>query len=186
MQANADLKRWDLWLGRLYNLRRDKQGSHERPHKPVLLLSIINLMDRGFVRENAVALSEELVETFRRYFIVVKRHNDRPTIENPFYFLSGDGFWQVIPRDGNEPLYREGYASQAPSLAEFRRRMTVGRFDEELWRMIKDPVSRSQLREALIARYFPEDRGNCWHYPSTTLQRRHRSSCVRICRRGVI
>jgi hypothetical protein len=34
--------RWDNWLDRLYNLRRDKSGSHERPHKPVLLLSIID------------------------------------------------------------------------------------------------------------------------------------------------
>ena len=38
---------WEHWLERVYNLRRDKQGSHERPHKPVLLLSIIDLLDRG-------------------------------------------------------------------------------------------------------------------------------------------
>ena len=38
---------WGDWLERLYNLRRDKRGSHERPHKPVLLLSIIDLLDRG-------------------------------------------------------------------------------------------------------------------------------------------
>jgi predicted restriction endonuclease len=30
----------DRWLERLYNLRRDKRGSHERPHKPVLLLLV--------------------------------------------------------------------------------------------------------------------------------------------------
>jgi hypothetical protein len=29
-------KTWQQWLERLYNLRRDKRGSHERPHKPVL------------------------------------------------------------------------------------------------------------------------------------------------------
>jgi hypothetical protein len=32
-------KTWRQWLERLYNLRRDKSGSHERPHKPVLLLA---------------------------------------------------------------------------------------------------------------------------------------------------
>jgi len=25
---------WQQWLPRLYNLRRDKRGSHKRPHKP--------------------------------------------------------------------------------------------------------------------------------------------------------
>jgi hypothetical protein len=29
-------KTWQHWLERFYNLRRDKRGSHERPHKPVL------------------------------------------------------------------------------------------------------------------------------------------------------
>lgn len=34
---------WSNWLDRLYDLRRDKSGSYERPHKPVLLLCIIAL-----------------------------------------------------------------------------------------------------------------------------------------------
>ncbi len=43
---------WQDWLERFYNLRRDKSGSHERPHKPVLLLAILNLVDRGIVTRN--------------------------------------------------------------------------------------------------------------------------------------
>ena len=45
----------------MYDLRRDKRGSHERPHKPVLLLSIIDLLDRGAFSRNEIPLSEELV-----------------------------------------------------------------------------------------------------------------------------
>lgn len=58
---------WNGWLERLCNLRRDKRGSHERPHKPVLLLSIMDLLDRDLIGENKVVLSEELVRTFKRY-----------------------------------------------------------------------------------------------------------------------
>ena len=54
-------RKWDGWLERLYDLRRDKRGSHERPHKPVLLLSIIDLLDRGAFSRNEIPLSEELV-----------------------------------------------------------------------------------------------------------------------------
>ncbi len=109
---------WERWLERLYSLRRDKRGSHERPHKPVLLLSIIDLLDRGLVKTNAIPLTDELVTTFKRYFDVVKGADDKPSIENPFYFLSGDGFWQVVPRTGKVPLYKEGYASGAPSVRQ--------------------------------------------------------------------
>jgi hypothetical protein len=104
-------QKWEHWLERLYNLPRDKRGSHERPHKPVLLLSIIDLLDHGTIKGNEVPLSEDLVRTFKRYFEVVRGSNDRPSIENPFYFLSGDKFWQVSPRSSREPMYREGYAS---------------------------------------------------------------------------
>jgi hypothetical protein len=34
-------KTWEQWLERLYSLQRDKRGSHQRLHKPVLLLSIL-------------------------------------------------------------------------------------------------------------------------------------------------
>jgi hypothetical protein len=44
---------WEQWLERLYHLRRDKRGSHERPHKPVLLLSIIDLLDRGVISKSS-------------------------------------------------------------------------------------------------------------------------------------
>jgi len=149
---------WGNWLERLYNLRRDKRGSHERPHKPVLLLSIIDLMDRGTITTNQVPLSKELVAAFKRYFGLVRKHDDQPTIQNPFFHLCGDKFWQLVPAPGEGPVYREGATSGAPSMAELRRRVAHGRFDNGFWRLLSEPIARHQLREALIARYFPEER----------------------------
>ncbi len=149
---------WEIWLERLYNLRRDKRGSHERPHKPVLLLSIIDLLDRGVIKSNAVPLSEELVQTFKRYFAVVKKEDDQPTIQNPFFHLSGDGFWQLVPGLGQSPIYRTGATSGAPSVAELRRSVSHGAFEAGFWALLNEPMSRHQLREALIARYFPDKR----------------------------
>ena len=149
---------WETWLERLYNLHRDKRGSHERPHKPVLLLSIIDLLDRGVITRNEVPLSDELVTTFKRYFEVVRKQDDQPTIQNPFFHLCGDKFWQLVPAPGETPIYREGAASGAPSVAELRRRVAHGRFDDGFWQLMSGPTARHQLREALIARYFPEER----------------------------
>jgi putative restriction endonuclease len=149
---------WAHWLERLYNLRRDKRGTHERPHKPVLLLAILDLLDRGVIRINAVPFNEELVATFRRWFAIVRSEDDQPTLENPFYFLGGDKFWQVVPAGQNEPLYREGFAGGAPSAGQLRKHAAIGRFDEGLWPLLSESLARHQLREALIARYFPEYR----------------------------
>jgi putative restriction endonuclease len=146
------------WLERLYSLRRDKRGTYERPHKPVLLLSILDLLDRGTISRNAVPLSDPVIQTFRKYFAIVRRENDQPSIENPFYFLSGDGFWHLAPQPGQPALYETGNARSAPSVAQLRRRTAYGRFDESLWDLLREPRSRHQIREALVARYFPEHR----------------------------
>jgi putative restriction endonuclease len=150
-------KTWQKWLERLYNLRRDKRGSHERPHKPVLLLSIIDVLDRGLLRENLIPLNEELVRAFKRYFAAVRQEDDKPTIENPFFFLSGDGFWKLVPNGGGFPLYQAGNATAVPSIRTLKE--AHGEFDQELWsNLFLSAKTRQQLREALIARYFPEFR----------------------------
>lgn len=151
-------QKWEHWLERLYNLRRDKSGKHERPHKPVLLLSIIDLLDRQIIQSNQIPLSDELIRTFKRYFAVVRQRNDQPTIQNPFFHLSGDKFWQLVPATGESQIYREGATGGSPSVAELRRRVAYGRFGDGMWDLLSDSTARRQLREALIARYFPEKR----------------------------
>jgi putative restriction endonuclease len=148
---------WGLWLDRLYNLRRDKQGDHERPHKPALLLAILDLLDRGLISENAIELSPELKKTFARYFEVVRKKDDQPSIENPYYHLCGDGVWMLFNRSNKQPVYEPGNASRPPSAGVLRS--VYGQFDEGLWDgVLSHPRSRHQLRNALIARYFPDER----------------------------
>src|SRR6184192_3742173 len=125
---------WRHWLERLYNLRRDRRGTYERPHKPVLLLAILDLLDCGLLTKNEVPLSPDLVRVFKQYFAVVRRHNDQPAIENPFYFLAGDGFWELVPKAGGRPLYEPGNASRAPTLRTLRQ--VYGRFDSDFYETI--------------------------------------------------
>jgi putative restriction endonuclease len=121
------------------------------------LLSILDLLDRGLLAKNEVPLSPDLVRTFKRYFEAVRQRDDQPSIENPFYHLSGDGFWRLMPRQSERPVYEPGNASRIPTMRSLRE--TYGRFDDNLWsELLTDPHSRHQLREALVARYFPEKR----------------------------
>jgi len=150
-------KTWQQWLERLYNLRRDKGGDHERPHKAILLIAILDLFDRGILCHNQVAFSPELLKTFERYFEVVRRNDDWTAIDDPFCHLVDDGFWQVLAKSGHRPLSEAGDSSRLPSMRVLRE--TYGRFDDDLWTSIVTYAQcRRQLRDALIARYFPAHR----------------------------
>ena len=148
---------WQYWLKRLYNLRRDKTPTHERPHKPVLLLSILDLLDRGLITRNEIFLNQDLARTFKRYFEIVRQRDDRPSIENPFFHLCTDGFWHLLPAPGRPPLYEPGNAGRTPTTTALKQ--AHARFDENFWTdLLTTGHSRYELREALIARYFPEHR----------------------------
>jgi len=102
------------YLARFQDLNCGRVGDHERPHKPVMLLTVIDLIENGHVPQNRITLSPELLELFRRYFDVVRTPQDQPTAINPFFFLRGDGFWHHHPHPGQERAYA---AMRGPSVS---------------------------------------------------------------------
>lgn len=139
----------------LYDLKRDKKGSYERPHKPVLLLAILDLIESGTFRNNRFHYTDELIERFKYYFEIVRKGNDKPTIENPFHFLSGDGFWTLVPKP-DQPAFYEVGNSGSPSVRAFREDLEHAEFIPELWNLLDDSEKRIKIRQALVCRYFPE------------------------------
>ena len=46
------------------------------PHKPLLLLAILNFCQRGIIKDNHIVLSSELVGEFRKFFSSLKSLRD--------------------------------------------------------------------------------------------------------------
>ncbi len=90
----------------LYGLNVGVIGSgnnrHERPHKPLLLLAVLDLIAAGRASADRVPWSQELREKFAAYFEAVRRNDDQNTPENPFYYLKGDEFWEPLESGDGE------------------------------------------------------------------------------------
>ena len=93
-------------------------------------------------------------ESFTRYFDVVRNRNDQDTPENPFYYLSGDKFWEAFEiRDGIEsPL------ANTPTAGQAKNGNVFARIIDGMERLVQFPEQRAKLRDALISRYFPTTR----------------------------
>lgn len=159
------------YFTRLYGLKRDASGGHERPHKPALLLAVLDLVESDAVRANRIELSDALIRRFREYFSVVAQGNDQPNVHLPFFHLCGDEFWHLEPRPGQPPVYVPGHVSAPKSVAQLRKEALHAFLDADLWRLVANPVSRTKLREALIARYFPEQAMALFRLSHTTQPR---------------
>jgi len=145
---------------RLYDLHVGVVGTvegrrHERPHKPVLLLATLDLIADGQATPDSIPWSNALRQRFARYFAAVQAQDDRNTPENPFRRLQTDAFWKPVEIvDGRViTLNREPLVGECDT-GRVRASLSSG-FE----RVVLTPSGRTQLRNALVERFFPWARG---------------------------
>ncbi len=99
-------------IERLYSLNvgttpLEEGAPHEKPHKPLLLLVVFDLIDEGLATPDRIPWCQELRDRFTARFQLVRKHNDQNNPDLPFRYLAGDGFWQAFEADGTTPIRRE-------------------------------------------------------------------------------
>lgn len=138
-----------LWLAKLTKLnaatgRGDCRG--KAPHKPLLLLCLLDLVESGELPSRAFARSPGLVLRFRSYgSIVTDRWPTRLDLRLPFFHLSSQNFW--------EPLDAEMRRARSPESC------AVCEMNREFFDLLADPGFRLKARMVLITKYFePSER----------------------------
>lgn len=137
-------------------LRTDRHGDRPRPHKAVMLLSVITLVESGQFGNGYIRYCPDLLQIFARFFDIVRAGNDQHTPFNPFFYLKSDGFWQLHPQPGKESLLKATHSIRGPGqLQELVSHATV---DDQLLALFADAKAREVLRNTLIDHYFPSKR----------------------------
>jgi putative restriction endonuclease len=132
------------WLGKLGNLHvaRTKQRGLA-PHKPLMLLTVIDLIESGDIPDGWVQFDVSLVSRFRDYWeLVLERQRNQPDIPMPFHALGGDRdqVWSRFTTGG------ELSASKATTRLCF--------LDPELFACLQDSDFRRKARTTLVTIYF--------------------------------
>jgi putative restriction endonuclease len=131
----------EQWLAKLSNLRRDKALGDPAPHKPLLLLVILEFAELGILPDVQLPLSPELAFRFCTWWgIVAHRRNQRPDVRYPFYHLKTAGVWSPLGADGR------------PSPDRLSTRSATLNHDFVVF--ARNPLYREQARRILIAKYF--------------------------------
>lgn len=155
----------NFWVERFSRLRSDKSPArwpaetlYRAPHKPLLLLSVLDLFAQGTYHTNLIPYHAELIDTFQLYWDKVMPGDTRTTWVLPYYHLWRDGFWHLIPVPGMEGALQSG--GQIKTVRALEATVVGVRLDEDLYRLLRLPSCRDALRRVLIERYFaPELRG---------------------------
>jgi len=124
------------------------------PHKPCMLLAVLDLAEAGALAKNEIRYLPNLLERYQAYFDIVATALDHPNPYFPFFHLRSEGFWNLIPVSGRE---RELKAMKtATSHAAIDENIDHVELDQDLYRYMRDAIARAALRSALITRWFPE------------------------------
>lgn len=146
-------------IERLYDLNVGIVGAgaerHERPHKPLLLLAIFDLIDEGLATPDSIPWCQELRDRFAARFEVVRKHDDQNTPQNPFLYLRSEGFWQAEVFTGD---FQAAPLARTPLVGEIGK--VFARFIDGYDVLVALPHTRRRMREALVSRYFPTHAGD--------------------------
>jgi putative restriction endonuclease len=132
------------WLARLTNLNpASGRGAcrGKAPHKPLLLLALVDLAESGELVARAFTRTAGLVIRFLTYgTIVAERWPTRLDVRMPFYHLSSQGFW--------EPFTAEMHRASSPEAC------AVCEMHPEFYDLLADSGFRLKARTVLVSRYF--------------------------------
>ncbi len=133
------------WLGKLTKLQPAQGRGHTRgkaPHKPLLLLCLIDLAGTGNgLTGRTFKRTPSLVLRFRAYgTFVAERWPTKLDLRLPFFHLSTQKFWTAFAADSRP-------ASGPDDCAECQ-------LDPEFQALLTDPDFRLKARLLLVSRYF--------------------------------
>jgi len=131
-------------------LRIDRTHGEPAPNKPILLLAVIDLIEQGAITENKIYPSPLLVETFLKYWHLIRDEN--PRIHYPFKYLRTDKFWHLHIKTGQHENLRT--KREFASFSQLAETIDYASLDEELFVYLQYLATREVLRYTLIQTYF--------------------------------
>lgn len=125
---------------------------HEKPapYKALLLLSVIDLVEQGFITDTCIPLSDILEKQFKHNSISYLGDSSTydPKINYPYYHMRSEPFWELVSTTATPVLDISNY-----SISNLKKHIAYARIDTELQELLKDSSARVKLRDVLIVNY---------------------------------
>lgn len=119
------------------------------PHKALLLLSVIDLIEQGVITDCRIPLSVNLEQQFK--YNIRRLLGDsvlfQPRINYPYFHMRSEPLWQLVPVE-NKPLSLSNF-----SVSNIRKEIAFAAIDDELFDLLQDSNVRAKLRVVLISTY---------------------------------
>ena len=139
-------------------LKRGTTKYGPAPHKPVMLLSVLQSFQNKVIVNNQIYITPELVFLFKSNWANLVATDHVCNFALPFFHLKGEKFWHLIPKPGYEALLL--IKESMSSFAEINGAVQFVVLNEDLYGLMKDDKRNAILQQFLLDEYFPGTKGN--------------------------
>lgn len=134
-------------------LRQANTPHGAAPHKPVLLLSLIDYIEEVGLTDNRFPISERLGDIFKRNWSLVVDTKNKCDITLPLFHLQNDHLWRLVSATGTDLKHKLN------SLSRYKTEVSYGCLSSDFFQTLMSAEGRDTLRVVLLSRYFPQTQG---------------------------
>ncbi|MBL7967319.1 MAG: HNH endonuclease [Prolixibacteraceae bacterium] len=143
----------------LLYLHRAMTKYGKAPHKPILLLAVVDGFEKGYLKSKEVPISEELLASFHDYWRLLVDTGHDANFSLPFFHLGSEksGIWKLQAFYGKEiPVTK---SNSIKSFKALKQTVAYAVLSDELVLALQNPVQRNEIRQTLTKHYFPTKTG---------------------------
>lgn len=135
------------------NLSTGVQNGKKLPHKAVLLLSILTLVENVTITENKIHLDKIIANTFASTWGEYLHNTKTPSVWIPFWYMKSEPFWHFKALADENILQNLLCFAGHPSVGQMRNVIKYAYVDEQLFSLMQDREESSKLKKALTETY---------------------------------
>lgn len=143
------------YLDYFSSLHTNTQKGVKAPHKAIMLLSVIDLVEYGVITSNQIEFSERLEQQFQHNWSRYVGQSDvfQPRVGTPFWHLNNEPFWRLVPYEGGDEAITIHLQGNPYALGTTRKLIRYAEIEKELFELLQDEINRAKLRTTLIKNY---------------------------------
>lgn len=125
------------------------------PHKPILLISTIELIQRGVITENKIFLCPIIIDCFLKNWSYLGSSDYHPDISQPFFYMRSGKFWHLMPNRGFEDIISSKVKLRG--VRALNQAIKYAYLDEDLFDLLQEDRYRLALIAVLSVKWFQGD-----------------------------
>ncbi len=110
--------------------------------KPILLLTLFQLINENKLKENKIYFNEDLNNYYTKISQFYESNTKVTPLHKPFYHLQNDAYWHLS--------YNSEFSTSYISANFVKKNVSFAFFDTHLWYLLNDDTTREYYKNLLI------------------------------------